>query len=186
MCNLEEYKENLIYKCRWGIDDTEEKRAKRRNLLTNYGDEHLETIIKNTEEFIYYLIDKMETENKAIDDNIYTLIELESDKATNYNNTLNLNLTGGWPSDTFFYIEKGKLISMSLLHKLFSNFRIECTCEETDVFNEVEQAGHIEEKCFFYISGSINRFNELKEKARNIKGKELINSLKRIRTNKAD
>lgn len=171
MFDLEEYKEEVIAYYRWERDNTEEERIKRRKMLSiRYSDEYLLNIIQNTEEFIYYLINKMETENKVIDDNIYTLIELESDKATYYNNTLNLNLTGGWPSDTFFYIEKGKLISMSLLRKFFKCFHIECFCEEVDVYYAGEEAGHIEEKWFFYISGSINRFNELKGKVRNIKG----------------
>lgn len=168
---------------RWERDEAEI--ARRREMLSIiYSDEYLLNIIKNTEEFIYYLIAKMEQENKVFENNIYDYIELEDERATNIMNDLYLNLGGGWPSDTFFYLVIGKLISMRLLHKFFSNFHIECTCEETEVFNEEEQAGHIEESYFFYISGPLDKFNELKEKARNIKSQELINTLKRIRANK--
>ena len=187
MFDLEEYKKEVIAYYRWERDNTEEERIRRRKMLSfRYSDEYLLNIIKNTEEFIYYLIDKMEQENKTFENVIYDYLKLEDERATDILNDLDLFLGGGWPSDTFFYLEKGKLISMSLLHKFFSNFRLECTCEKTDVFNEEEQAGHIEESYFFHISGPIDKFNELKEKARNIKGKKLINSLKRIRANKAN
>ena len=56
--------------------------------------------------------------------------------------------------------------------------------KEKDIYNEEEGAGHIEEDWYFHISGPTKKFNELKEKARNIKEKELVNTLKRIRTNK--
>lgn len=187
MFDLEEYKEEIIAYYRWERDNTEEERIRRRKMLSiRYSDEYLLNIIRNTEEFIYYLIDKMEQENKIFENVIYDYLKLEDERATDILNDLDLFLGGGWPSDTFFYLEKGKLISMSLLHKFFPNFHFECICEEKDIFNEEEQAGHIEESYFFHISGPINKFNELKEKARNIKGEELINILKRIRSNKAN
>lgn len=185
MFDLEEYKKEIIAYYRWERDNTEEERIKRRALLSiRYSDEYLLNIIQNTEEFIYYLIAKMEQENKVFENGIYTYIELEDERATDILNDLDLFLGGGWPSDTFFYLERGKLISMRLLHQFFPNFHIECTCEETDVYNEEEQAGHIEESYFFHISEPIDKFNALKEQARNIKGRELVSTLKRIRTDK--
>lgn len=72
---------------------------------------------------------------------------------------------------------------MRLLHKFFQDFCMECTCEETEVFNAKEHAGHIEEKFFFHINGPKAKFNELIEQALNFKKDRLINTLnRRIRT----
>lgn len=186
MFNLEEYKEEVIARYHWKRDNTEEERAKRRSLLAKcYSDAYLESILDNTEKFIFYLLDRMYIENKIFENKIYTLVPLEDELATDTLNDLDLNLGGGYPSDTFIYLEKDKLISMSLLKKFFQEFHIECTCEEFEVFNEKEQAGHIEEKFFFYITGPLAKFNELIEQAQNLETDRLINDLNsRVRTNK--
>lgn len=185
MFTLEEYKKGIINLYYWERDNTNEERNKRKILLDNiYGDEYLKQIIVNTEEFVYYLIDKMIKENKSFRGIIYAYVDLENERASDILNSIDLDLGGGFPSDSLIYLEKDKPISMKLLKIFFEGFQMECACEEKDIYNEEEGAGHIEEDWYFHISGPTKKFNELKEKARNIKEKELVNTLKRIRTNK--
>lgn len=60
MFDLEEYKKEVIAYYWWEKDNTEEEIARRKKLLSiRYGDEYLLKIIKNTEEFIFCLLDRM-------------------------------------------------------------------------------------------------------------------------------
>lgn len=179
MFDLNWYKEELVNYYRWEIDNSKEEMNKRREMLEG-KDEYLLQILSDTEEFIYFLITKMKKENHTYGDHIFISLDLEEEKATPYYNTINLNLHGGWPSDRLFRFDE-KQISLRLLRKVFENFQRECKCIEDDIFDGV--IGRIEIRWQFYISGPIIDFDLIYEKIRKLKRTQLIDTLKRIRTN---
>jgi len=179
MFDLEEYKEMLVDYYRWEIDNTEEERNERRKMLVG-KDDYLTKIINDTEDFIYFILTKMQEENNTYDNRIFIYLDLIGEEATPYSNSICFNLHGGWPSDTFFYLEDPtKLISMSLLRKFFQGFRTKCNCEDVERYNEKEGTGWVDSYWQFFIGGPIKDFNVLYNKARNVKGKELVNTLKK-------
>jgi len=181
MFDLEEYKNTLVNYYRWEIDDTEEERQKRREMLKG-KDDYLLNIIQSTEEFIYFILTKMQEENKTFKDDIFINLPLESEKNTIYNNSLNLLLHGGWPSDTFFYLEDPtKLISIMLLKQFFQGFHIECDCEDVERYDEQEGIGWTDSYWQVSISGPLKDFNRLYKDVEEAKKGELINTLKRVR-----
>lgn len=179
MFQLNWYKEELINYYRWEIDNSEEEINKRRKMLEG-KDEYLSQILSNTEEFIYFLLTKMKEENHTYENHIFIILDLEDEKATTYFNIINLNLHGGWPSDKLFRFND-KFISFRVLQKVFENFYLECKCVDEEVLDG--DIGRIDFKWQFYISGPIKDFNQLYEKLIKAKRANLINTLKRIRTN---
>lgn len=113
--NLEEYKCYLVNKYNHECDNNEKQRQKRISLLNNkYKNEYLENIIVGTYNFINKIIEISEN-------NYYGYIEipLETEPEIIY---IDLDLTGGWKSDTIVSDSENNFYSVSLLKKIFGQF----------------------------------------------------------------
>ena len=133
--DLEEYKSYLVNKYRYEYDNNENQRQKRLLLLNNnYSDEYLESIITGTYIFASKIIELAEN-------NYYGYIEvsLEREPEIKY---IDLNLIGGWKSDTIVSDSRNNFYSINLLKKIFGEFFSIEPCKITfDV--EVETIGEI-------------------------------------------
>lgn len=113
--SLDEYKDYLIDVYRHECDNRVEQKLERMSLLEkNYNDEYLESVIEGTNKFIDKVI-KI-TENNY---NGYIKIPLEKEPNIEY---INLNLTGGWMSDTIVRDTDNNFYSVGLLKRTFSDF----------------------------------------------------------------
>lgn len=163
MFTLDEYKEDLVSFYRWGMDASDEQKKYRAELLNrNYSDSYLLDIIHNTENFIYYLFTKMKEENNTFNQHIFTSIELDEECALGYCKSVQLNLGGGWASDTLFYIQdKDKLISNHLLHKFLKSFQIYSDSIDYQEYYEDENVGTLFSRYFLRISCSVDDFEKM-------------------------
>ena len=110
--NLEQYKKYLVSKYSWECDNTEQERLKRMTLLNHrYTDEYLENIIIGTYNFVNKIIEKYE--------NIYwNSITIPLEKEPNISH-IELNLHGGWWSDTIVSDSDNNFYSIGLVEKIF-------------------------------------------------------------------
>lgn len=112
MISLNEYKEYLVDKYNYEIDNNEEKREYRNRLLsTMFEDAFLEKIISDTYEFVGDILN-----STAINDGYY-IIQVNDDE-TSY---ISLNLIGGYPSDTLYKDNNGRIISRYIISDVFNN-----------------------------------------------------------------
>jgi len=112
---LEEYKCYLINKYSYEIDNSELRRLRRMNLLnSNYKDEYLESVIIGTYNFINKIIEIYENNYFG-----YIKIPLEMEPVIT---DINLNLVGGFISDTVVSDSDNNFYSIGLLKKVFGSF----------------------------------------------------------------
>ena len=128
MISLNEYKNYLANTYSWSIDNSSELALKRRKLLElKYGDEFLSKVIGNSYSFARSVLNS-NTINSG-----YFRSEL-SDDTTMY---INLELHGGWMSDTLFVDSEGRYISKHIIKTIFGRSSIiELKTEEVE--REVE------------------------------------------------
>lgn len=112
---LEEYKTYLIDAYKHECDNTESERLKRTAILEKkYSNEYLESIIKGTHNFINKIIEIAQTNYNG-----YIKIPLEEEPNIKY---IDLNLTGGWMSDTIVNDSNNNFYSIGLIKKVFGDF----------------------------------------------------------------
>lgn len=128
MISLNEYKNYLVNTYSWPIDNSEELILKRRKLLElKYGDEFLSKVIGDSYSFARSVL------NSSTINSGYFRNEL-SDDTTVY---INLELYGGWMSDTLFVDSEGRYISKHIIKAIFGrSVLVELRTEETE--REVE------------------------------------------------
>ena len=113
MVNLKQYKNYLINKFDFDIDNMNEKRIFRKIMLENqYSNEELNGIIKDTYSFAKDLL-----ESDTIKDGSCK-IPLKEDNIKN----IYLGLTGNHPSDILFCDNEGRSISKYVAKKLFGDY----------------------------------------------------------------
>lgn len=128
MISLNEYKNYLVNTYSWPIDNSNELALRRRKLLElKYGDEFLSKVINDSYSFAKSVL------NSNTINNGYFRNEL-SDDTTMY---INLELHGGWMSDTLFVDSEGRYISKYIIKKIFGrSILVELRTEEAE--REVE------------------------------------------------
>jgi len=144
--SLEEYKYYLVNSYKHECDNNEILRQKRFSLLNNkYGNEYLENIIIGTYNFVNKIIE--------ISGNYYygyIKIPLENEPDITY---IDLNLTGGWKSDTIVRDSENNFYSIDLLKKIFGySFSIEpCKIEITEEYHEYGDFSILSEIPTYYL-----------------------------------
>lgn len=174
--NIDKYKNYLINHFRYEMDNSDERKKYRKNYLeSQYSDEFLQRIVDDTLSFIIEFIES----NLH---NIHNYMDVDLLEDAGY---INLNLIGGWFSDTLYSIgteESKKIISYHLLHKfLGTSFRIEEDYntyavvdkgDDFDIYNEYHYP-------FIRITGDFSLLKSKYDELRELKQKELILALKR-------
>ena len=109
---LEQYKKYLVSRYNWECDNTEQGRLKRMSLLNHrYTDEYLKNIVIGTYNFVNKIIEKYEK--------IYwNSITIPLEKEPNIGH-IELNLSGGWWSDTIVSDSDNNFYSIGLVEKIF-------------------------------------------------------------------
>jgi len=109
MISLEEYKKMLIDYYRYECDNNLEKiELRKKELDKKYSDEYLNKIIEDTYNVIKMILEKQPNS---------FIIEMDDDTTT----YVNLNLIGGYFSDRLYVDSYGKIISESILKKVFGS-----------------------------------------------------------------
>ncbi len=124
MISLNEYKNYLISNYKWNIDNSEEFILKRKKVLhQKYEDEFLSRVISDT-----YLFARSVVEDENMGYGYY--------KSEVYNDTttyINLELHGGWMSDTLYVDSEGRYISTYIIKTIFGrSIMIELRTEELE------------------------------------------------------
>ena len=158
--SLEDYKSYLVGVYKHECDNTENERLKRITLLNKkYENEYLESVIDGTYNFINKII-------KISDDNYngYIKILLENEPEIIY---IDLNLTGGWMSDTIVNDSNNNFYSIGLLKKVFGDFfSIEpCEIEFSEEVEEEDDFSIVSEvpSYYLYIQCKKEIIEEIKE-----------------------
>lgn len=135
LISLEDYKIYLIEKYRYEYDNNEAMQRKRCGLLNkNYSDEYLQSIICGTDKFINKIFDL------SSDDYVgFIERELECEPEITY---INLDLIGGWMSDTIVKDSDDNFYSMGLVRRIFGNMFI-IDPEKVDVEEKLFDDGDI-------------------------------------------
>lgn len=155
---VEEYRKCLESYYRYPID--EPNFILRKKYIDKISNEQLQKIINDTREFIIYLLDKMQKENRTLNDKIFTYIEI-SENVEYISN----NCHGGWPADILFNplcFGENFWISRKILLSFFKDFTIYVHDDEgaypTDDDKDVYTLYTITE---LHISGNVETFNRL-------------------------
>lgn len=144
--DLEQYKNYLLNCYKHEYDNNENKRQERIQLLNNkYKDEYLESIIVGTYNFVNKIIDISENNYNG-----YIKIPLYTEPDIIY---IDLDLAGGWMSDTIVSDSENNFYSVSLLKKIFGErFHIEpCQIDFTREINEEEDFSIVSEIPSYYL-----------------------------------
>lgn len=154
MISLNEYKNKLVNSYNWPIDNTESEREKRRQLLTKkYSDEYLEQIISDTNSFIKDVLSSETLEYNYFKSKI-------DDDTTSY---IDLNLHGGWKSDTLFIDVTGRIISKFLIQQIFgSDLLIDVKEDEFEDTSDEDILSYYY-RYYIYIQGFPSNVSELKK-----------------------
>ncbi len=162
---LEEYKKMLIGYYRQRADEnTYEKR--KRNIETKYSDEFLDRVVLETKEFISFLLNKINTEKKTVDDLIFFKLErpvsLNGEELCDH---ISNGCYGGWYSDNLYsVICENKIISVSdyLLRSFFGeNFKIYWSSEIQNRYTSSETAGCEYPLYYLCFIGPVQEFNQI-------------------------
>lgn len=113
--DLDTYKEFLVASYRHKCDDSEVMRNKRRLLLLErYDDDYLQSILEGTESFIIKLLEMSENDYPG-----FFNIQLQNEPTIKM---INLDLTGGWMSDTIVLDSENNHYSVNVLEQVFGRF----------------------------------------------------------------
>lgn len=158
--DFDAYKEHIINYYYHACDS--QKQQERIDFVKRfYSDDYFKMVIENTKNFLIMLLEKMKNEPNYYEDKIFINLEFDVDPDHFISYIVN-GCSGGWSSDTIFMIDKTTPISKKLLEKFFGKpFRIELQFNEYEVFDELEQAGHIVCTPTFYMSAPIEDFLKL-------------------------
>ena len=155
MISLTEYKQHLISVYKWPVDGSIEEIEKRKIIMNEkYSDEYFEKIISDTNSFIYDVLASETVKNgyyeKPIDDDTTAYI--------------NLNLHGGWHSDTLFVDDStGRIISRYLLQQVFGNhLNIEVRYDEIEDTSDEDIVSYYC-RYYIYIQEFPDNIDEIKE-----------------------
>lgn len=143
---LNEYKEYLVNSYKHECDNNEIEKNKRFVLLSNkYTDEFLVDIIIGTYSFVNKIITISENDYYG-----YIRIPLESEPDINF---IELDLTGGWMSDTIVKDSDNNFYSLGLLRKIFGDlFIVEpCKVEISEEFDEGDDISILSEIPSYYL-----------------------------------
>ena len=164
MISLEEYKKHLIDNYVHEIDNTNERRAAREEILEKeYGDFQLLRIINDTYSFVMSVL-----ESDTLKHGYYEFpIDYDT---TDY---INLNLVGGWHSDTLFMDSRKRVISKYILKKVFGNYLDISVREEINEHEEDDIVG-FDYDYYIYMQGFPKNLDEVKEKYGNYQIKVLF------------
>lgn len=128
---LNEYKDYLINIYKHEYDNTEYQITKRKNILKNkYKDNYLESIILGTYEFVNKILEMS-------DDNYHGYINIPLEKRPDIV-YINLDLSGGWMSDTIVKDSDNNFYSVHLLKKIFGPFFYIEPCE-VELIEEIDE-----------------------------------------------
>lgn len=137
--NLEEYKKYLVNNYRHECDNNEKSINKRISLLNKkYNDEYLESIINGTYTFANKIVEISEKDYYGY---IKQPLQIEPDIVY-----IDLDLTGGYKSDTIVSDSANNFYSIGLLEEIFSNLFIIEPCK-IEIDEEIEG-----EEDFFVVS----------------------------------
>lgn len=152
MISLNEYKDYLANTYSWPIDNSSELILKRRKLLElKYGDEFLSKVISDSYSFARSVL------NSSTINNGYFRDEL-SDDTTMY---INLELHGGWMSDTLFVDSEGRYISEHVIKTIFGrSVLVEFRTEETE--REVEDGMFTFDYYYIYMQRFPNDLSDIR------------------------
>jgi len=155
MVALDEYKNNLVSSYKWPMDNNKSEIENRKQLLTKkYSDQYLEQIISDTSSFIKDVLCSETLEHG------YFISDIEED-TTSY---IDLNLHGGYKSDTLFIDSTGRIISEWLMKMTFGSGLITVVqCDEIeDTFDEDILSYYY--RYYIYIQGfDLSKVEQLKK-----------------------
>ncbi len=155
MISLSEYKQHLLSFYTWPIDGNIDEIEKRKKIMNEkYSDEYFEKIISDTNSFIYEVLlsetVKYDYFKKEIDDDTTSYIDL--------------NLHGGWPSDTLFVDDiSGIIISKYLMQQVFGSYlQIDVECDEIEDTSDEDILSYYY-RYYIYMQGFPENIDEIKE-----------------------
>ena len=153
MISLNDYKNRLIERYSWPVDNTELEIEKRRQLLTKkYSDDYLEKIISDTNSFIK---DVLSSETLEYD---YYESEIDEDTTT----YIDLDLHGGWSSDVLYIDSTGRIISHGLISQFFDNkIQMYIKCDEIEDTSDPDILSFYY-RYYIYMQGFPTNINDLK------------------------
>ncbi len=154
MITLNEYKKALIDFYRYQIDSTSEKRKEREfHLKRQFSDETLNKIIHDTYSFAKDVVNSNTVKYN------YCSFDIEDDNTFG----IFLNISGGGGSDYIYKDSKSRLISDSILRKIFGNsFFIEVKVDEVERECE-EDVLSFDYHYRLYMQGFPKNIDEIKE-----------------------
>ena len=142
MISLDEYKKMLIGYYRYECDnDLEKIELRKKELAKKYSDEYLNKIIEDTYNVIKVIFEKQPNS---------FIIEMDDDTIT----YVNLNLIGGYFSDRLYIDPYGKIISESILKKVFgSQLAVVVMDEELEIEDADSDIVSFDYKYLLYLQG---------------------------------
>lgn len=155
MISLSEYKQHLLSFYTWPIDGNIDEIEERKKIMNEkYSDEYFEKIISDTNSFIYEVL-LSETVKYG-----YFKKEIDDD-TTSY---IDLNLHGGWHSDTLFVDDtSGIIISKYLMQQVFGSYlEIDVKCDEIEDTSDEDILSYYY-RYYIYMQGFPENIDEIKE-----------------------
>ncbi len=151
--SLEEYKNYLVNFYSWPMDGAKSFIKKRKEVLTNkYSDSYLLRIISDTNSFV---------KDVLISDTIdygYFKTEVNNDEPL----FINLELHGGWMSDTIYIDSKGRYISKYLIKTIFGKETIiELKVDEIERITD-DEICDFDYRYYIYMQGFSNNLNMIR------------------------
>lgn len=172
MLNLKQYKNYLINKFDFDMDNMNEKRFFRKIMLENqYSDEELIGIIRDTYSFTLDLLDSDNIKDGSCK------IPVKEDNTKK----INLGLTGNHPSDILFYDNEGRSISKYVTKELFGDyFYIDLLSIEYEKEDDIVSSYN---DYYIYMQGIPDNIEKLKKDVNMVleENKELVLSKKNIK-----
>jgi len=154
MLTLDEYKEELISKYRYEIDNSVAKKQGRLIYLEHrYSDEYLNKIIEDTYKVIRQILD-MDSLKYG-----YCTIKMDDD-TTSY---ISLDLTGGWFSDVLYEDAEGHIISNHILKKAFGKLLSVTVKENETLFSEEDDIISFNYSYDLYMQGFPKNIQSIKD-----------------------
>lgn len=166
MISLSEYKQHLLSVHVWPIDGSIDEIEKRKKIMNDkYSDEYIERIISDTNDFVYDVLSSETVKYGYFSKEI-------NDDTTSY---INLNLHGGWHSDTLFVDDtSGRIISEYLMQQVFGSYlQIDVKCDEIEDASDENILSYYY-RYSIYMQGFPENIDEIKESFFG-KRKQLVN-----------